>query len=72
MIGLNTQVVLPFRYPKEFSYLLYVEDKTGKSVATTGARINLTDVERTRYISVPKRSPHKTSQYVQFSTTAIA
>ena len=66
MIGFNILVVLPFRYPREFSYLLYVEEKTGKSVATTRARIKLTDVERTRYISVPKRSPHKTARYVNY------
>ena len=72
MIGFNILVVLPFRYPREFSYLLYVEDKTGQSVATTRARIKLKDAQRTRYISVPKRSPHKTSRYVQFLSTTIA
>ena len=71
MIGFDILVVLPFRYPREISYLLYVEDKTGKSVSMTRARIKLTDVERTRYISVPKRSPHKTARYVQFLSTAM-
>ena len=48
-----------FRYPGDFKYLLYVEDKTGSSVAMSGARIKLTDGETTRNINVPKNGPHE-------------
>ena len=52
-----------FRYRRDFDYLIYVEDKTGSSVATTRAWIKLTDGKKARYINVPNNGPQEIARY---------